>query len=182
MHLKVFQRFKRKSPELKIDHDLDRIWGIPDICHFYTRAFQGLDLRFHTLNAKSHTSCMLVGNVVRLCHRRLCNFVPCWLQQVLWNTCLAVVQFNYNWNCNQPAIVPAKTNKGGEKPSKENHIKMYPPYFSCWLCSSLGFIELDKAKLCLSQCNSPMNQVLNLDDGLCVGVWSWLGLKSTKCN
>ena len=54
MHLKVFQRFKRKSPELKIDHDLDRIWGIPDICHFYTRAFQGLDLRFHTLNAKSH--------------------------------------------------------------------------------------------------------------------------------
>ena len=56
MHLKVFQRFKRKSPELKIDHDLDRIWGkcpsgIPDI---YTRAFQGLDLKFHTLNAKSH--------------------------------------------------------------------------------------------------------------------------------
>ena len=186
MHLKVFQRFKRKSPELKNDHDLDKIggkcpMGIPDICHFlHPRISRPGSKISHTECKITQTSCMLVGNVVRLCHRRLCNFVPCWLQQVLWNTCLAVVQFNYNWNCNQPAIVPAKTNKGGEKPSKENYIKMYPPYFSCWLYSSLGFIELEKAKLCLSQCNSPMNQVLNLDDGLCVGVWSWNPQSATK--
>ena len=53
MHLKVFQRFKRKSPELKIDHDLDKIAYLIFVT-FYTRAFQGLDLKFHTLNEKSH--------------------------------------------------------------------------------------------------------------------------------